>query len=121
MKNKKFSLIKRFNSFGYAFNGLKVLLLEEHNSRVHLVAAILAVLAGFYYEISNAEWLFIIVAIGSVLAAELFNSAIENLADKVCKETNPIIKKVKDLAAAGVLIVSIMAFVIGLIIFIPKL
>lgn len=120
MENK-FSLIKRLKSFKYAFNGLKTLLLEEHNSRIHLLAAIVAIVAGFYFDISSAEWLFILVAIGAVFAVELINSAIENLADMVTKEQHPVIKKVKDLAAGGVLIVSIMAFVIGLIIFVPKL
>ena len=120
MENK-FSLIKRLKSFKYAFNGLKTLLLEEHNSRIHLLAAVVAIVAGFYFDISNAEWLFVLVAIGGVFAIELINSAIENLADMVTKEQHPVIKKVKDLAAGGVLIVSIMAFVIGLIIFVPKL
>ena len=120
MENK-FSLVKRFKSFKYAFNGLKTLLLEEHNSRIHLLAAVVAIVAGFYFDISDAEWLFVLVAIGGVFAVELINSAIENLADMVTTEQHPVIKKVKDLAAGGVLIVSIMAFVIGLIIFVPKL
>ena len=118
---KGFSLLKRIKSFKHAINGLCLLIKEEHNSRIHLLAAILAITAGYYFDISTAEWLMIVIAIGAVFGAELLNSAIENTADAVTEEHHPKIKKAKDLAAGAVLVVSIMAFVIGMIIFIPKL
>lgn len=121
MKQEKFSIAKRLKSFTYAFNGLRILLLEEHNSRIHLTAAICVVAAGILFHISPLEWVAVIFAIGMVFSGEIFNSAIEDLADVVCPERDERIKKVKDLSAAAVLVSAITALVIGLIIFIPKL
>ena len=59
-------------------------------------------------------------AVGSVLAAEAFNTAIETLADAVAPERNPAIGKTKDLAAGGVLLVSLAAAAVGLIVFVPR-
>lgn len=83
MKNQKFSLQDRIKSFTYAFNGFKILLIEEHNARIHVVAAIVTVIAGFYFDISTVEWMIILLCIGAVIALEIVNSAIENLADLV--------------------------------------
>jgi len=120
MKTQKFSISNRIRSFGFAFNGLKILIKEEHNSRIHLIAAILIVLAGFYFQISMMEWLAITFAIGFVIVLEIINSAIENISDFISPEKNDSIKKIKDLAAAGVLISALTALVIGFIVFIPK-
>jgi diacylglycerol kinase (ATP) len=54
-------------------------------------------------------------------SAEAFNSAIEKLCDKVEPEKDPIIGKVKDMAAAGVLFLAIAAAIVGCIIFLPKI
>jgi undecaprenol kinase/diacylglycerol kinase (ATP) len=121
MKSKRFSILKRIKSFGFAFNGLKILIQEEHNARVHVFAAIFVVLAGFYFQLSSLEWLAIIFTIGFVLTLEIINSAIENIADFVSLGKNDSIKKIKDLSAAGVLISALTALAIGFIIFIPKI
>lgn len=120
-KHRKFSLGERLKSFCYAFNGLKILWKEEHNARIHLIIAFLVVIAGFIFRISVTEWLAVLLSIGFVLALEIFNSSIENLADFVSPEKHEKIKKIKDLSAAGVLIAAITAFVVGLIIFLPKI
>ncbi|MEN8137044.1 MAG: diacylglycerol kinase family protein [Bacteroidota bacterium] len=118
---QKFSISKRIKSFGFAFNGLKILLKEEHNSRIHLLAAVGIVIAGFLFNISTPEWIAITFAIGLVITLELINSVIENLSDFISPEKNSSIKKIKDLSAAAVLVSSITALTIGLIIFIPKI
>jgi len=118
---KRFSIKQRLRSFPFAFNGLKILLREEHNARIHLVAAILAIIAGFGFKISSMEWLAVIFAIGLVFALELVNSALENLADFLHPDKHESIKKVKDLAAAAVLVAAMCALVVGLLIFVPKL
>lgn len=124
MDNKnssKFSIQKRLKSFKYAFDGLKVLIKEEHNARIHLIIAILVVAAGFILRISLGEWLVVCILIGLILAMEIINSVIENICDYISPEWNPTIKKVKDLMAAGVLIVAIISVICGIIIFGPKL
>lgn len=119
MKPKKFSISNRIRSFRHAFNGLKILFKEEYNSRIQLLAAIAVVIAGFVFNISPTEWIAIILAIGFVLAMEAINSAIEGLSDFVSPEKHVMIKKIKDLAAAGVLISAITALAIGWVVFLP--
>ena len=121
MRQPGFSIRKRIKSFGYAFNGLRLLIKEEHNAWIHVMATILAILLGFAFTISKTEWVALVFSIGFVFALELVNSAIENLADYSSPGTHELIKKVKDLSAAAVLIAAITALSIGLLIFIPKI
>src|SRR6187551_2462016 len=109
MKNQKFSFSRRLKSFSYALNGLKILLKEEHNTRIHLVAAMVVVIVGFVLEISTTEWIALVFAIAFVITTEILNSSIENIADFISPEKHEKIKKIKDLAAAGVLIGAITA------------
>lgn len=120
MKNK-FSIKERIYSFKYAFDGFKTLIKDEHNARIHLIATAIAVMAGIYFEINRTEWINILFTIGLVISMEAINSAIENLSDIVCPEKSPIIKKVKDLSALAVLICAIVAILIGILIFLPKI
>jgi diacylglycerol kinase (ATP) len=117
MDNQKFSLTKRIRSFGFAFQGLKTVLREEHNARIHALAAVGVILLGFGLNISKGEWLAITIVIGFVFVTEILNTAIENIADFVSPEKNSAIKKIKDLAAAGVLVSAFIAAVVGLIVF----
>ena len=97
MKHESFSIKKRFKSFAYAFNGLKTLIREEHNARIHLGAAIIATAFGVILQISPGEWMAVCFAIGFVFAMESINSSIEALADFVSKERHEEIKKIKDI------------------------
>jgi diacylglycerol kinase len=121
MEHQKFSIIKRLKSFGFAFNGLKILVKEEHNSRIHIFATFCVLIAGFVLKLSAFEWIAVVFAIGFVITMEIINSAIENIADFVSPEKHYIIKKIKDLAAAAVLISAITSIIIGLIVFLPKI
>ena len=121
MKKKKFSLKARAKSFRYAFSGIYTLIKIEHNARIHLCVTIGVLFSGFFFELSAAEWINLIFAIGLVFSAEAFNSAIEYLSDLVSPEYHPLVKKAKDVAAAAVLLTAIAAALIGLIIFIPKI
>jgi len=120
MAKEKFSISKRLQSFKYAFNGLKILVSEEHNSRVHIFATIIVITLGFILSISAYEWIALVFAIGFVITMEIVNSAIENICDFISPEKHQLIKKIKDLAAAAVLLSAITAVIVGLIIFIPK-
>ncbi len=75
---------------------------------------------GALLSISRAEWCAVMLTIAGVLAAEAFNTAIETLADAVHPELDPLVGHAKDLAAAGVLLMSLGAAVVGLIIFVPR-
>lgn len=112
---KKFSFKARLHSFKYAFRGVFLLFHYEHNAWIHLIAIVCAVMAGIILSLTSLEWVVILFAIGSVLAAEA-----EKLADFISPSHQVLIGKAKDLAAA-VLILSTCAFIIGGIIFIPKI
>jgi len=120
MKNEPFSIKKRLKSFTYAFAGLRVLFREEHNARIHAVAAILAIVAGFLFRISPGEWIAVLIVIGMVFAAEILNSSLERTADFVKEERDDRKRDIKDLGAAAVLVCAITALIVGLIIFLPK-
>jgi diacylglycerol kinase len=114
--------MKKFiRGFGYALNGIWHASVTQLNFRVHLVAAIVTLYAGYALNISTSEWLWIILSIAMVLIAELFNTALEFLTDLVSPEYNKKAGLVKDMSAGAVLITAICALVIGLIIFVPKL
>ena len=119
MKQEQFSISKRIRSFGYAFSGILTLLRDEHNSRIHLLAMICVVVLGFVLDLSAMEWCVVALCCGGVLMAEAMNSAIEAIADLVSPEFHPLIKKAKDVGAAGVLMMAIAAATAGLIIFLP--
>ena len=121
MKHQKFSIRKRINSFGYAFNGLKILVREEHNARIHLLSAFFTVIAAILLKVSAIEWVALVLAMGFVITIEIINSAIENIANFISPERHDTIKIIKDLSAAGVLLSAVTALVIGLIIFLPKI
>lgn len=121
MSNKKFSITGRLSSFRHAFSGVRWLLLHEHNARVHVFAIVFVCIAGYLLTITAVEWMLIVLCIGMVVSAELFNTVAERISDFICPEKHPSIKIIKDLAAAGVLVTAITAFVIGSIIFIPRI
>lgn len=116
-----FSITERLRSFKYAFNGLKILFIKEHNARIHLMISLLVLIFGYIFNISHMEWLIVLFLIGLVLSMEAINSAIEVLADFVSPQKNEMIKRVKDLSAGAVLIASIIAAICGFKIFIPRI
>lgn len=107
-------------SFGYALSGIAYTIKTQMNFRIHLVAILMVVLAGWYFHLSANEWLWIIFTIGLVLVTELLNTAIEILVDLVSPDFNIQAGRVKDVAAGAVVIAAIISVVIGSIIFIPK-
>lgn len=118
MNGKQFHIVSNFKN---AFNGIFILIRYGKIFRVHLFIAIAVIIAGIMLKIEKGEWLIIILTIGVVLSAEAFNTSLEKLSDHISPEYHSAIKKVKDKAAAAVLLASIAAAIIGLIIFIPYL
>ncbi len=112
-----FTFRARARSFVYAFQGITALLRREHNAWLHLGAAAGAGALGWALGISRVEWCLVTFAVGSVLTAEAFNTAIEALADAVKPEQNPGVGRAKDLAAGGVLLASLTAAVVGGLVF----
>ncbi len=117
----KFSVRRRILSFRYAFRGLAFMFRTQHNSWIHLLAAVVVVFCGFWLEISITEWCFSILAIALVFMAEMINTAFEKLLDMLHPEHHPMVGRIKDLAAGTVLATAFIAVVVGILIFGPKL
>ena len=120
-KNQPFSFRARARSFKYAFEGIKQFVTSEHNAWLHLAATIAAIVLSIATHISRMEWMVLVIVIGFVWVAELFNTAIEKIMDFISVEQHDKIKTIKDLSAAAVLIAAIIALITGCFIFIPKL
>jgi diacylglycerol kinase len=105
-----------FKGFRYALNGMASAL-RQPNLRIQLATAILAVAAGWYFDITAGEWLAVVIAIALVISMELMNTALEHLVDLISPEHHPKAGKVKDIAAGAVLAAAIAAVVIGVIVF----
>jgi len=119
----KHQLFRRFlKSFSFAFHGVRLSFEKgEVNIKVHIIIAFVTIITSFLLNISTLEWIEVIGCIGIVIAAELFNTAIEKLVDIISPEWNPKAGAVKDIAAGAVLVLSCMAALIGTLIFLPKI
>ena len=122
-------------SFAYAFRGVRIISLER-NSTVHVAVAVFVLLEAILFRISALEWLFVVMSIALVLGFEIFNSCVERIASwspgeseqmvatlgkGVAEQRDQEIGLVKDAAAAGVLISSVAAGVVGVTLFFSRL
>jgi diacylglycerol kinase (ATP) len=104
-----------------AFRGVLFAIKDGTSLKIQLVFSVVSLGLGFYFNISISEWCFILLAIGLVIAAEIFNTSIEWVCNFMEPKHNEEIGKIKDTAAGAVLVLAVTAFVVGLIIFTPKI
>lgn len=109
------------NSIKYAVEGIGEGFRSHPNFRRQIAILITAIVAGRGFNIARLEWIALILSAGLVLAAEMANTAIESTVNLATREKRPEAKIAKDAAAGGVLISSVVAIIVGLIIFIPKI
>ena len=114
---------KRFvKSFGYAFEGVKYVFYHEQNIIVMFFLGVIAVVMGFIFNISYFERLTIILLIGIILPLEFINTAIESVVDLHDGDKKSKYGKIaKDCASAALLVASVIALIIGIIIFMPRI
>jgi undecaprenol kinase/diacylglycerol kinase (ATP) len=113
--------MKLIKSFAFAWQGLRSCFLTQQNFRIHLMALLMVIILGSVLKINKTEWLIITVCSMLVLSMELLNTAIEKICNLITKDIHPVIKVIKDIAAAAVLIVAFGSFICGIIIFLPKI
>ncbi|GAA0457584.1 diacylglycerol kinase family protein [Alkalibacillus silvisoli] len=105
----------------YAISGFYSALKTEHNIKVHFVIMFITLFAGLLFGLSRLEWLFVLLAIGLVLALELVNTVIELITDVLFEDKHEKAKLIKDISAAAVLVAATFAALVGIIIFLPKI
>lgn len=107
------------HSFKVAFQSIGAAFAGELHMKIHLCFAVLALVACAVLRVDVMGWCLVIGCIAAVFSAELFNTAIEALADRVTLERDPLIKVAKDTAAGAVLVLAIASVIIGLAVYIP--
>jgi diacylglycerol kinase len=108
-------------SFGFAFEGLATLVRTQPNFRIHLVAAVFALVLGIVVRLSTAEMALLVLTVGTVLVVEALNTCLETLCDLVSPTYHPLVKKSKDVSAAAVLISALAAVGVAALLFLPRL
>ncbi|MBN1430534.1 MAG: diacylglycerol kinase family protein [Anaerolineae bacterium] len=111
----------RLESFRHAFAGWYYLLKTQPNARIHIAATMAVVAMGLWLELETTQWAILWLAIGLVIAAECFNSAIEAVVDLASPQIHPLAKAAKDMCAGGVLAGACAAAIAGLLILGPPL
>lgn len=120
-RKKQKGLKKFLNSFTYPIKGLQYAYRNEQNLAVDVGIALIVLIFGFIFKITITEWALLVLTIGLVISCELINTAIEAVVDLVTEEYHPLAKVAKDTSAAAVFIFAIVAVIVGIIIFGPKL
>ena len=110
------------NTFKNARKGMRIVLKSERNIRIHFIAAVFVLVLGFVLEFSALKISVLLLAIGLVVAAEMLNSAIEFSLDAIFRNRySKMVGMAKDISAGAVMFVTIIAVIIGGLIFIPEI
>ncbi|HPD41566.1 MAG TPA: diacylglycerol kinase family protein [Anaerolineae bacterium] len=108
-------------SFRFAGAGLWDVLYTERNFRIHLGVTAAVIAMGLWLDVSRQEWAGLLLCIGFVLVAEIFNTGAELLVDLASPTYHPLARRVKDLAAGAVLLAAMIAVIVGLLLLGPPL
>ncbi len=110
------------NTFKNARKGMRIVLKSERNIRIHFVAAVFVLVLGFVMQFSALKISVLLLAIGLVVSAEMLNSAIEFSLDAIFHNRySKMVGMAKDISAGAVMFVTIIAVLIGGLIFIPEI
>lgn len=118
--NKPFRNKNFFEALKNSINGIVLAFISESNIKIDVLATIVVIIAAIIIKVTYVEMLILVLTIGLVLFAEMFNSAIENTVDLITEEYNEKAKIIKDISAGAVLITSIVAVIIASIIGVNK-
>ncbi len=109
------------SKFRHAFRGLGVGVTRQNSFLVHVPVATAVLVAATCFRVTEAEWCILTLCITVVCSAEMFNSALENMAKAVTREYREELRSSLDTAAAAVLVAALGSVVVGVIIFAPRL
>ncbi|MBI4713882.1 diacylglycerol kinase family protein [Candidatus Uhrbacteria bacterium] len=115
------SISRLIKSFSHALRGVRVVFKSEQNFRMQTLAAVAIIVLAIWFEVNAFEWIVLLLLIGLILTLELINSVFERIVDTFKPRIHPIVHDIKDIMAATVLLMSLIAVVIGVVIFAPHL
>lgn len=114
-------LVRYRKSFRHAVDGMVYAIENEHNILIMMIATFVVLIASFFLNISKLELCLVVICIGTVIACEMINSAIEACVDLETTKENKLAKIAKDCASGASLVLSIMSLFVAGIVFIPKI
>lgn len=114
-------LARYAKSFKHAVDGIVYAIENEHNVLIMMLATIVALVASFLLDVSKIELCLVVICIGTVIACEMINSAIEACVDLETTKENELAKVAKDCASGASLVLSVMSIFVAGIVFIPKI
>jgi diacylglycerol kinase len=112
---------KRIASIKAAYNGIYIALKSEWNLRFHFFITLIVIILAVLFKFSFLEFAVLLLTIGIVISIEMVNTSIEELCNYIQPEKNELIKKIKDISAGAVLVSSIIALIVGITLFLPKI
>lgn len=104
-------------SLSVAIRGICEAVAEQRNLKIHLGVTALVLIVGAALQVSVLQWAMIVMCIGIVIGTELLNTAIETVVDRISPDDHDLSRKAKDISAGAVLTVTVMAVIVGLLIF----
>lgn len=116
---KRFSLVRRAESFTHAWRGIQIFFQSTHNAWIHAGIFLCVLVLGLYVGITRMEWVALFLISAVVFITEAVNTAIEIDINLTSPEYHPYAKDTKDVAAGAVLIATVFAVVVGVFIFAP--
>ena len=107
--------------FLLAINSIIFAIKTEIHFKFHLIATGITLIMAYLFNISPIEWSMLLIIIFVVLITEMINTAIETIINLITSDYHPLAKTGKDIASGAVLLSSIMATIVGILIFYPKI
>lgn len=108
-----------FSSVKNAAKGVHLIFSTEQSFQIQLVAGGVVLGLGFVLGITPFEFIAVVLMIGAVLVLEMLNSVLERVIDTIKPRMHPAVRDIKDVMAGSVLIASVIAVVVGVLIFWP--
>jgi diacylglycerol kinase (ATP) len=112
-------VINRIKSVKFAYIGMYKLITTEHSIMIQACIGIIAIVAGYFFNITKLEWMIQLLAIAMVMSIEGMNTAVEKIADFIHPEYHEKIGFIKDISAGAVFIVAILSLIVGVMIYYP--
>lgn len=106
-----------YKSFFNAFRGVLMMLKSERNFRIETAAFFINLFLIFYLKLTTTDAVMVIIISSAVLAAEIFNTAIERICDMIQPEFDRRIGFIKDISAGAVLLLAVASVIIGILIY----
>ncbi len=114
-------MLRQMRSFYWAICGIGYTIRTQLNMKIHLLAVVLVIVVSMFLNMPPVELAMLSITIIMVIAAEMFNTALEAVVDLVSPERHMLARIAKDVAAGAVLVTALNALVVAYLLIWPRL